>query len=96
MLLRDPFLMRFVFFGFGDKQRALEIVDEQIELYKDQLKIRKENYEVRRRQGMYVRLIAELGVELNEVFLAWLLRAREEILNGSESPAELQEAVFAA
>jgi DNA-binding PadR family transcriptional regulator len=96
MLLRDPFLMRFVFFGFGDKQRALEIVDEQIKLYQDQLKTRKENYEVRRRQGMYVRLIAELGVELNEVFLAWLLRAREEILNGSESPAELKETVFAA
>ncbi len=96
MLMRDPFLMRFVFFGFGDKQRALEIVDEQIELYEKQLKTRKENFEIRRGQGMYVRLIADLGVELNEVFLAWLKRARREILNGSESPAELKDAVFAA
>ncbi len=33
MILREPFLMRFVFFGFGDERRALELIDEQILVY---------------------------------------------------------------
>jgi hypothetical protein len=37
MLLRDPFLLKFAFFGFGDKDRAVEIIDEQIALYEKQL-----------------------------------------------------------
>ncbi|MBU3916350.1 PadR family transcriptional regulator, partial [bacterium] len=43
MLLRDPFLMRFVFFGFGESERAIEIIDEQIVEYKAQLTKRKKN-----------------------------------------------------
>ena len=43
MLLRDPFLMRFVFFGFGDTQVAVNLIDEQIAAYEDQLHHRQQN-----------------------------------------------------
>lgn len=79
MMLRDPFLMRFVFFCFGDKGRSLEMIDDQIRLYEDQLGLRKERYEKMRNADIHVRLISEMGIELNEAFLAWLKRAREEI-----------------
>ena len=42
MLLRDPFLTRFVFFGFGDDDRALETIDEQIDIYAEQLERRRQ------------------------------------------------------
>lgn len=79
MILRDPFLMRFVFFQFGEKERALEIIDDQIRLYEEQLKFRKQNFNRHKEQDIYVRLISELGVEQNEAFLKWLKRAKEEI-----------------
>lgn len=92
MILRDPFLMRFVFFGFGDSDRALKIVEEQIRIYETQLDSRKEKYKKMKNREVYVRLISELGIELNDAFLNWLIRAREEIIwdkqasngNGSE------------
>lgn len=80
MLLRDPFLTRFVFFGFGDGERSLEIVDERIRSYGEQLESRRTNAERWRRHGVYVKLISELGVSFNEMYLEWLGRAREEIL----------------
>lgn len=79
MLLRDPFLMRFVFFGFGDKARSIEIVEEQINLYDTQLKKRRENLERWQGHDIYVRLMAELGVRMNEMLLEWLERSRREI-----------------
>ncbi|RLB85228.1 MAG: PadR family transcriptional regulator, partial [Deltaproteobacteria bacterium] len=45
MLLRDPFLMKFVFFGFGETKRSLEIIDEQIDRYKTDLNRREKNLE---------------------------------------------------
>jgi DNA-binding PadR family transcriptional regulator len=79
MILRDPFLMKFVFFGFGDQNRSLEIIDEQVLSTQEQLDRRKKNLEKWRSGGIYVRLISELGVNMNEMFLEWLKGARQEI-----------------
>jgi DNA-binding PadR family transcriptional regulator len=81
ILLRDPFLMRFVFFGFGDRSRAVELIDEQIGLYQKQLGKREKNLERFREQDVYVRLITQLGLDLNRIILEWLEKARAEIMN---------------
>jgi len=83
MLLRDPFLTRFVFFGFGDDDRALETIDEQIDIYAEQLERRRTNMPRWSQQSDYVRLMAELGVEFNEMYLEWLRRVRREVSNGN-------------
>ena len=79
LLLRDPFLMRFIFFGFGDKEDALKLIDEQIQLYEQQLSRRKGNLMRWGKQGAYVSMIAELGLSFNEIFLQWLYRVRDKI-----------------
>lgn len=79
IIIRNPFLMRFVFFGFGDKDRALEIIDEQTDLYEKQLARRYANLPRWEKQDICVRLMTELGTQMNEVFLDWLKRARQEI-----------------
>ena len=84
MLLRDPFLLRFVFFGFGSKDRTLGLVDEQIRSYETQLEKRRENMRRWQRQGIYVRQMGELGLLLNEMILEWLKRSRTEIAEGGE------------
>jgi PadR family transcriptional regulator, regulatory protein AphA len=80
MIIRDPFLTRFAFFDFGDPRDALRIIDEQIEYYKEQLDLRAGHMPRRTRQGDYVRLISELGLNLNEMYLEWLRKAREELV----------------
>ena len=84
IITRSPFLMRFVFFGFGDKDSALGIIDEQTDLYEKQLAKRYANLPRWERQGTYVRLMTELGTEMNEMYLNWLKRARQEILEYEE------------
>lgn len=84
MLLRDPFLTRFVFFGFGEKDQALKIIEGQIQLYEEQFKHRQDNITRWQHHDTYVRLMAELGVTLNEMFLNWLKHARKEISESSE------------
>ena len=80
MLIRDPFLLKFAFFGFGkDDQAMKKILDEQIENFEVQLKRRQINRKRWERQGVYVRLLAELGVTQNEMYLEWLRHARTEI-----------------
>jgi len=93
MLLRDPFLLRFVFFGFGSKEQALGQMDEQIRSYEAQLEKRRENLRRWHRQGMYVRQMGELGLLLNEMMLEWLKRSRGEIAASSdeEIPTELAD-----
>ncbi|MFZ2630691.1 MAG: PadR family transcriptional regulator [Desulfosalsimonadaceae bacterium] len=86
LLLRDPFLMRFVFYGFGDPGRAVEIIDEQIKRYEKDLTRRENNVDRWDKSGLYVRLIAELGVNLNAMMLDWLKHSKEEI-----SKAEARE-----
>jgi DNA-binding PadR family transcriptional regulator len=85
MLLRDPFLTRFVFFDFGDRERALEIIQGQIDLYEDQLARRRDNMPKRRRQGAYVSLVADLGFNFNEMYLEWLKQAHKEISESEEA-----------
>jgi DNA-binding PadR family transcriptional regulator len=84
MSLRDPFLMRFIFFGFGNKKQSLSIIDKQIEIYDKQLDKRRQHLERWRERGEYVRLVAELGEEFNFMYLQWLKRARQEIINIKE------------
>lgn len=79
MLIRDPFLLKFAFFGFGDNESAIKIIDKQIENFEAQLQRRQANRKRWERQGVYVRLIAELGVTQNEMYLEWLRHARVEI-----------------
>ena len=85
MLLRDPFLMRFIFFSFGEREDALRIIDEQIGFYENQLGRRQAHLAKWEDKGTYVRQIAELGLEFNELLLKWLVRVRAEI---SASTAE--------
>ena len=84
MLLRDPFLTRFVFFGFGKKDQALKIIEEQIQLYEEQFEHRQDNITRWQHHDTYVRLMAEFGVTLNEMLLKWLKHARKEISESSE------------
>jgi len=96
MILRDPFLMRFVFFGFGDKARAGELIEEQLDAYEKQLARRYVNLQRWEHRGIYVKLMAELGVRMNEVFLDWLKHARQELLeaereNGDQACLSLAE-----
>jgi DNA-binding PadR family transcriptional regulator len=84
MLIRDLFLLKFAFFGFGEDERAIEIIDKQIEIFEAQLKRRQINRKRWELQGVYVRLIAELGVTQNEMYLEWLRHARTEIENNSK------------
>lgn len=84
MFLRDPFLMKFIFFGFGDPHQAVAILDRQIAQYEEQFRRREQHVARWRERGRYVRLIAELGVEFNRIYVAWLKKARLEILAGEE------------
>jgi DNA-binding PadR family transcriptional regulator len=84
MLIRDPFLLKFAFFGFGEGERALEIIDEQIENFEVQLKRRQKNHARWERQGVYVTLLAELGINQNEMYLEWLRHAKAEIEKSME------------
>lgn len=79
MVLRDPFLTRFIFFGYGETENSLQLIDEQIAIYEEQLKYRETNLPRWSKQSLYPRLIAELGFSLNTMYLDWLKRAREEI-----------------
>ncbi len=82
--LRDPFLMRFVFFGFGDKERAVEIIDDQMKLYKEQLKKREANLKLWQRNDIYVNMMAEFGVKMNKMLLEWLEESRQKILESEQ------------
>ena len=80
MVTRDPFLLRMTFFGFGDPERAVELIDDQIALYEDHLGLRRANAPRWKSGGdPYVKLLAELGLNLNELMLEWLVNARKEI-----------------
>ena len=83
MLLRDPFLTRFVFFDFADREVALSIIDEQIKYYQSELKRREGNAPRWSRFGPCVRLMSRLGVEFNVMYLEWLKRARAELSEGA-------------
>jgi DNA-binding PadR family transcriptional regulator len=94
MILRDPFLMRFVFYGFGDEQRALELIEEQLGVYEKQLARRYTNLQRWEHSAPYVKLMADLGVRMNEVFLDWLKHARRELLGNSRDNATREHATM--
>ena len=79
ILIRDPFLLKFAFFGFGEDTSALKIIDEQIKFFESQLKRRQTNRKKWQQQSLYVRLLAELGVTQNQMYLEWLHHAKQEI-----------------
>ena len=79
MLIRDPFLLKFVFLSFGDERKSLEIIDEQILRYTADLSSRRHRYSSKQSQTVNVRLMRELGISLNEMMLSWLERAKAEI-----------------
>ncbi len=86
MLLRDPFLMRFVFFGFGRTEQAVEAMEEQIDVYGKQLARRYTNLQRWEHSSIYVKMMADLGVRMNEMFLDWLKNCRRELLaEGAEA-----------
>ncbi|MGE5397624.1 MAG: PadR family transcriptional regulator [Chitinophagales bacterium] len=84
MELRDPFLTRFVFLGYGSRLQAVQLIEEQIEIYEKQYRQREENSERWSHQNIYVKLTAELGLTFNVMYLEWLKRAKEEIANHIE------------
>ena len=88
MFLRDPFLMRFIFFGFSSPEQAVAIIDKQINQYEEQFLRREQHVERWKQRGHYVRLVAELGVEFNRMYVQWLKRARQEILDGRGDEVE--------
>ncbi len=89
MILRDPFLMRFIFYGFGDPGDALAAIEHQMDIYREQLDLRRENLGHWQSHDDYVRLMAELGVSFNTMIIEWLEKARREI-------AELEQKQAAA
>jgi len=79
LFIRDPFLLRFTFFSQGDTERSLQLIQEQIDLYEEQLAVRKKFTGSRQRRDMYVRLATDLGLRFNEMILDWLRQAQAEI-----------------
>jgi len=94
ILIRDLFLLKFAFFGFGDDERALEVIDRQIEVYEAQLKQRQINRGRWERQSVYVRLIIDLGITQIEMYLKWLRRARTEIKKQIKGSTSAEDTVF--
>lgn len=95
---RDPFLLKFVFSGFGKTERVIEAIDRQIRLYESQLEKRRANLARWRRYGLYVGLMAQLGFLFNEAFLAWLKQARKEVADSGKrkAPGRLRRPEFLA
>jgi DNA-binding PadR family transcriptional regulator len=91
MLIRDPFLLKFIFFSFGDRERALEIIDAEITDYRHGLENRRERYESHKGESVYARLMRELGISLNEAMLQWLLKAKREI--EAEAPPKKEKTI---
>jgi len=81
MLIRDPFLLRFIFSGFGNAETSLEQIDRQIEIYEKTRTKREHNMERWKDMDIYVTQVAKLGIAFNDMVLQWLLEAREIIRN---------------
>ena len=79
LFIRDPFLLRFTFFGLGDTQQSLRLIQEQITFYEEQLAVRQKFIATRQRRDTYVRLATDLGLRFNEMILDWLRQAHAEI-----------------
>jgi hypothetical protein len=67
-------------------------VEEQIRLYEKQLFRREAKMPKWKKQGMYVRLTAELGLSFNEMFLQWLYKVRDEIRESTSQDMKMASA----
>lgn len=85
MLLRDPFLLKFMFFEFGSKADAARIIADQLEEYRRQLQFREVNLGKRRRTNLFVGKLSELGVKLNRMMTEWLEECLEEVERADEA-----------
>ncbi|MBN2079781.1 MAG: PadR family transcriptional regulator, partial [Spirochaetes bacterium] len=94
ILIRDLFLLKFAFFGFGEDDRALEIIDRQITIYEEQLKQRQINRKRWEKRGLYVRLIIDLGITQIEMYLEWLRHARSEIEKQHTGSSSVKNTAF--
>jgi DNA-binding PadR family transcriptional regulator len=94
ILIRDQFLLKFAFFGFGKDKHAIDIIDKQLENFEAQLKRRQSNRKRWEHQSIYVRLIAELGITQNEMYIEWLRRARAEIEKNSSKGSVREKPKF--
>jgi len=85
LLHRDPFLMRFIFMGYAEKEDALRLIEEQILLNEQQLAKRKEEMSRWADRGQYVALAREFGVTYLEMRAQWLRKALDTIRNSQET-----------
>jgi DNA-binding PadR family transcriptional regulator len=79
VLLRDPFMTRFIFFGFGNEEDALKLIDEQIRRSEKSLDRRKESRASWKKRGFYSYMARELGLTRIEVYVQWLYKVRDMI-----------------
>ena len=93
LLLRDPFMMRFIFFGFGEKEEALRLIDEQIQLTDQRIARRKESMPRWKNRGFYPVMARELGLSYAEVYLQWLRKIRARVEKGKFQKSELTGAI---
>jgi DNA-binding PadR family transcriptional regulator len=79
VLLRDPFMMRFIFFGFGKGEDAIRLIDEQIRRAEQSLARRKDSSAQWKKRGFYSHMARELGMRRIEVYVEWLYKVRDMI-----------------
>jgi DNA-binding PadR family transcriptional regulator len=79
LLHRDPFIMRFIFFGFGRKAEALKLVEEQIRLHEQRLAQREEELPHWMKRGQYVAMARELGISYMKMRVKWLHQVRDAL-----------------
>ncbi len=79
VVFRDHFMMHFIFFGFVEPTDALKFIDEQIQIYEQDLAIKREDLYRWKDRGLYVSLARELGVSYRELYLNWLYKTRHTI-----------------
>lgn len=79
VIFRDHFMMHFIFFGFVEAADAVKFIDEQIQIYEQDLASKKEDLHRWKERGLYVSLARELGVSYRELYLNWLYKTRHTI-----------------
>jgi DNA-binding PadR family transcriptional regulator len=79
VLLRDPFMTRFIFFEFGEKEDALQLIDEQIKRAERSLANRMKTMASRKSSGFYSAMARRLGILRIEVYVKWLHKVREQL-----------------
>lgn len=90
VILRDPFMMRFIFFGFAEGEDVLKLVDEQIRLAEQSLARRKEGITKWKKRGFYSYMPRELRLSYNEVYLKWLHKVRDYVDAHRRNPSKVK------